>query len=739
MAPETFLPVMYFATGALMFAWGLGLLRRFGQEELHRVTALMLMFAGVAPILAGIGLVQPSSAEARIFLFGGYLDRFSYLWEFFFPTILYFSLIFPRRHPVLNRFPWLRNLLYLPYIVHLVLILTARRVEPSTLLGSLESSPKFLSGHLSILDTLWSLGTTLHALIFPAINLLVGLAAIFFLARNPLLKKGEDLRRQKLFLVLGLAFPMSAYLIAEALPIFMGRVPSAIVRPHLLSASVILSSAVIAYATIRYRFLRIRMLARRGILDVSVSLILAIVYLFLLERTSLFFGTYFGSLAALFEAGLTVLAFVLFQPLVSRVESLMDRRLFGHSGDPRRESLRQLAASLGKVSWLGDVEDALTPILREPFHIDNFSLHAWDCPRQEGGVDPGWFRKMSDQRARLLEADGPLGWLEFRSWCLQNNLPMPPADSSFKYVLPASDGVTCRGLILLGGRSDRRGLRGVDREHLVLLAGQIASALRNLSLLAELLDKRILEEELQLAQRIQSGLLPREKPDVDGIELHGLSLPSRQVGGDYYDWIEKGADLYFIIADVSGKGIPAAMLMATLQASFRSLVRNGRSPGDILSDLNQTIFENSPSDRFITLWLGRLRIESGRLEYASAGHPAPLLTRGGGMTVPLQEGGVILGAFAGLEFASYEIPFGEGDRLVCYTDGVSETINAQEEQFSDRRLVEVLGDCDGDPQQVIDNLMSALNDFSASGEPDDDCTLLVIQGCDGRKVRSDVG
>ncbi len=730
MAPDSFLPLIYFVAGALMLVWGLGLLRRFGGEELHRVVAFMLFFGGIAPILAGVGLVQPKSDEGQILLLGGFLDRFSYTWEFFFPTLLLFSLVFPRRRAILDRLKILPALLYLPHIVHLLLILSVRRVEPSAFLGPVQETATRLGGRLSALDTVWSLGVSLHSLLFPGVNLIMGLTALVLLARSEDLRRGVNLRRQRLFLTLGFALPLTGYLLAEALPIFLGGAPSATLKPHLLAASMILSSAVVAYAAIRHRFLRIRLLARRGVMDVAISLLLALLYLFLLGRFQALFTAYLGNLGALFEAGLTVFAIILFQPLLSRIEDLLDRRFFGHSGDPRRDALRRLGARLGDVSQREEVEAALTPVLQDVFHVDRSRLLVWQCPRAEDAEpDPDWFLDLGGQQELLRLLIEPLSWREFRAWCRRNALPEPPATPVWEQLLALVDEGSCRGLLLLGPREGGGALRGAEREHLILLGGQLTSTLRNLALLGELLDKRLLEEEMQLAYRIQTGLLPKGKPSLPGLLLHGHSRPSRQVGGDYYDWHETEHELYFVIADVSGKGIPAAMLMAALQASFRSIIRRAQPPGEVLRELNQIMYENSPRDRFITIWLGRLHCPSGVLDYASAGHPAPLLTRANGHTVPLQEGGLVLGAFPALPFATYSIPFGVGDRLVCFTDGVSETENGRGEQYSDNRLAEALARLGGEPETVVTALLADLARFSATGEPDDDCTLLVLQGC----------
>ncbi len=730
MAPDSFLPLIYFVAGSLMLVWGLGLLRRFGSEQLHRVVAFMLFFGGIAPILAGVGLVQPKSDEGQILLLGGFLDRFSYTWEFFFPTLLLFSLVFPRRRAILDRLRVLPALLYLPHVVHLLLILSVRRVEPSAFLGPVQETATRLGGRLSALDTIWSLGVSVHALLFPGVNLLMGLTALVLLARSEELRRGINLRRQRLFLTLGFALPLTGYLIAEALPVFLGGAPSATLKPHLLAASMILSSAVVAYAAIRHRFLRIRLLARRGVMDVAVSLLLALLYLFLLGRFQALFTAYLGNLGALFEAGLTVFAIILFQPLLTRVEELLDRLFFGHSGDPRRDALRRLGARLGDVSEREEVEAALAPVLRDIFHVDRSRLLVWQCPRAEDAEpDPEWFLDLGGQQELLRLLTEPLRWREFRAWCHRNSLPEPPAAPAWEQVLALVDEGGCRGLLLLGPREAGGALRGAEREHLILLGGQLTSTLRNLALLSELLDKRLLEEEMQLAYRIQLGLLPTVKPSLPGLRLHGHSRPSRQVGGDYYDWHETERELYFVIADVSGKGMPAAMLMAALQASFRSIIRRAQPPGEVLRELNQIMYENTPRDRFITLWLGRLHCAEGVLDYASAGHPAPLLTRANGHTVPLQEGGLVLGAFPGLPFATYSIPFGDGDRLVCFTDGVSETENGRGEQYSDSRLAESLSRSNGEPETVIADLLADLARFSATGEPDDDCTLLVLQGC----------
>ncbi|MCB1164499.1 hypothetical protein KDL67_17530, partial [bacterium] len=426
MAPDTFLPLIYFVTGALMLVWGLGLLRRFGHEQLHRVVAFMLFFGGIAPILAGVGLVQPRSDQGEIYLLGDFLDRFSYTWEFFFPTLLLFALVFPRRRAILDRFRALPVLLYLPHVVHLLLILSVRRVSPSRLFDTVEDTAGLLGGRLSALDTVWGLGVSLHALLFPGVNLLMGLTALILLARSEELRRGVALRRQRLLLSLGFALPLMGYLLAEALPIFLGGSPSATLKPHLLAASMILSSAVVAYAAVRHRFLRIRLLARRGVLDVAVSLLLALLYLFLLERFQSLFTAYLGNLGALFEAGLTVFAIILFQPLVSRVEALLDRRFFGHSGDPRREALRRLGARLGDVSEREEVEESLRPVLQDVFHVDTLQLLVWDCPRREGAApDPEWFVALAGQQELLRLLTEPLRWDEFGHWCERNNLHPP--------------------------------------------------------------------------------------------------------------------------------------------------------------------------------------------------------------------------------------------------------------------------------------------------------------------------
>ena len=197
-------------------------------------------------------------------------------------------------------------------------------------------------------------------------------------------------------------------------------------------------------------------------------------------------------------------------------------------------------------------------------------------------------------------------------------------------------------------------------------------------------------QELEKAREIQEGLLPKKIPQVKGLEVAGAWQPARVVGGDYYDVLKfSERKMGICIGDVVGKGITAALLMANLQASFRAFAEEGVSPGALCGKLHGVISNNVATEKFVTFCYCTIDAGENRLTYASAGHCPPLVFRGSGEVLALKEGGTPLGILPGREYKDTEVRLEAGDRLVLYTDGLTEAMNAQEEEFGEPRLVEL--------------------------------------------------
>lgn len=235
------------------------------------------------------------------------------------------------------------------------------------------------------------------------------------------------------------------------------------------------------------------------------------------------------------------------------------------------------------------------------------------------------------------------------------------------------------------------------------------------------------EQELGKAREIQEGLLPKQIPQIKGLETTGAWKPARIVGGDYFDVLKfNDARIGICIGDVVGKGITAALLMASLQATFRAFASDSVSAGKLLEKLNGVICSNIAEDKFITFCYCTIDAPGGKLTYANAGHCQPLLVRSSGETVPLDQGGPPLGIFPGRNYATGEARLEPGDRLVLYTDGLSEAMTSEEEEFGTQRLME-LGkrNVARSAPDLLETIMKAVGDFSGNNFHDD-LTLVVV-------------
>ena len=196
------------------------------------------------------------------------------------------------------------------------------------------------------------------------------------------------------------------------------------------------------------------------------------------------------------------------------------------------------------------------------------------------------------------------------------------------------------------------------------------------------------EQELDKAREIQEGLLPKEIPQVRGLEVAGTWQPARVVGGDYFDVLKfSESKIGVCIGDVVGKGISAALLMANLQASFRAFASQAVSPGILVGKLNEVLSNNIAPDKFVTFCYCLIDTRDNRFTYASAGHCPPILFHKSGEAVPLKEGGTPLGIFPDRKYEDAGLQIESGDRLVLYTDGLTEAMNSDEQEFGEQRLL----------------------------------------------------
>ena len=264
---------------------------------------------------------------------------------------------------------------------------------------------------------------------------------------------------------------------------------------------------------------------------------------------------------------------------------------------------------------------------------------------------------------------------------------------------------------------------------LTTLASVAAIRVENARLLEAQLQQERLERELQLAMEIQQRFQPTAPPVVPGYELQGISFPCYEIGGDYYDFIQReDGRLVIALGDVSGKGTAAALLMSSLHASVHAQAGSHDTLAETISAVNRYLSDNIPSNRFVTLFYAELDPASGSLSFLNAGHNPPLIVHAAGTVEQLASGGLPLGIKRDAEYREGRTQLQMGDVLVIYSDGVTEAASPSGEEFGPTRLYEVVArNIDASAAGVRDRIESALTKFSQGTQAADDITLVIVK------------
>ena len=248
----------------------------------------------------------------------------------------------------------------------------------------------------------------------------------------------------------------------------------------------------------------------------------------------------------------------------------------------------------------------------------------------------------------------------------------------------------------------------------------------------EEVEKERITTELHMANRIQNSMLPHifpPFPDRREFDVYASMDPAREVGGDFYDFFLIDSDhLCLVMADVSGKGIPAALFMMISKVILQSCAMLGRSPGEILTKTNEAICSDNQVDMFVTVWLGILEISTGKITAANAGHEYPVLKQNGKFELLKDKHGFVIGGMEGMRYKEYELQLLPGDKLFLYTDGVPEATDAESQMFGMERMLSALnGAPDAAPETILNNVRSAVDGFVKDAEQFDDLTMLCLE------------
>jgi sigma-B regulation protein RsbU (phosphoserine phosphatase) len=285
-----------------------------------------------------------------------------------------------------------------------------------------------------------------------------------------------------------------------------------------------------------------------------------------------------------------------------------------------------------------------------------------------------------------------------------------------------------KGLIVLGKRVNNLEYSDYDVEFIYSVGSLAIISLENRRLFKEALEKQKLEEELEFARDIQQNLLPSQIPPTNNFDIAAINLPSKQVGGDYFDIIKVDEGKYIIaIADVSGKGIPASLLMANMQAFLQVISKQKIDIATATALINDLITQNTSDGRFITFFWGLLDDNEKKLTYVNAGHNPPILVRQNKI-IRLSEGGIILGVMKTImPYNSNSINLESGDKIILFTDGVSEAMNPYAEEFSEDRLEQIaINTSSLSSSETMNSIRKEIEEFVQGAPQSDDLTMLII-------------
>ena len=745
------LATFYFICGAVLFFAAVNILRYSTRDIVGWSTILVLLFAGLGPLLGALGVILRSNLTEGAYLFRNLIDSFDYTWEFFFPSLLLFSFVYPVQHTTWKYIRKIAFILFLPHIFHLVLVIfLLDRVDPAssfTFMENVSFLPQMLRSvmdHVSwFMNAMMTLLFKAHKSFFSVVNISYAAVAMLLLTRSRSFEFTPRAKRQATLVIVGLVVCVATYSLAKLIPMFRGVPPGSDLPAVFINASLIIGGGTIAYSIVRYRFLDIKMIARKGVFYAAISAVIATVSLIGIKSLVSYIGGFSDISVTIMETGLIVVFIVFFQPLMGRIEHWIEGLTIGEGKNPR-ERLKMLGDRLLSTLTIEDMKKAVLEVLSELFEASN--------PRilLKAEINSFLEEEYMERMEKVFSSRGdPIKKLDFieamgfkrpRGWTLlgpsdtdveKTLSEIPPGlrrIASYELIVPVVRENKCSALILLGVHEQRGKYSAEEITLLSMLSSQIASALSRIELLDEVVEKKVIEEELNLAREIQQNLLPSEPPELDRYEVSSVSVPSKQVGGDYFDYLVDEELFAFVVADVAGKGVPASLLMASLQASLRSMKERKSKPVAILEGLNDVMCDIMAIDKFATLFYGCIQLKRDRLDYSNAGHFFPVVVGAGGEVRQLDYSGLVLGVKRDFRYRNLKLKMKPGDMLVITTDGVIEAENRDGELYGEARLHQFLSRMSRKSARYVrDAIAQEVARFSASGTARDDMTIMVIK------------
>ncbi|MCB0712438.1 MAG: SpoIIE family protein phosphatase [Ignavibacteriae bacterium] len=488
------------------------------------------------------------------------------------------------------------------------------------------------------------------------------------------------------------------------------------------------------YAIFRYQLMDVRAVVKTTLVYTLTTGAIVGLYITLALRLGQELGSLLGEqMQKVVSVAILVLFLLAFEPIRRSVQRLVDRRFFPQYRD-YSEHLAEYGARVTEAIGVPQVAGLIAGTLSEQLALQAICVSVMNVDgllepvREVCGENLAFAPEGTEYLQGMLRSSHDLTRLN----AIQQPELRSIVDPGFAYTIGLYAGGRLIGAILLGKRSDGKPISGSQISFINSIASQGASGIEAARLYEREIERRRYEEELATARRIQQSLLPSTMPQMPGVAVAAVSRPAMAVGGDYYEVIPLSSNrLLVMIADVSGKGLPASLYMAELHGMVRIVSSIRQSPHEMLTLLNAQLCGVIERGTFITASIGLIDLNDGTFTLARAGHMRLIRQRGGEIET-FEPAGLPLGIRSvDLFNASLEeitLEYQPGDRFILYSDGISEAMNEGHEEYGEDRLYNVLRDAtNASPEEVNNRLLQEITTFRGEAEQNDDVTVVVVE------------
>ena len=745
--------LIFFLTGGFLVFIAITITRDNFASLSNRAAGGTLFFAGLGPLALAIGYVIDTTASNP----GAFQDTTFYslyhVWEFFFPSLLVFSWLFPEDRLHHFRHPRVRYLVMVPQLLHLTLILMYQRLvnmlnalvesaADTTLTGTVLKPVAWIFQQMMLLVA----NIRVHEqIIFGLINLVYVLAAVYFFETGRRYLTNPRLQDQTRLVTWGMRLGLGLYTLSFLAWTF-GRAPWVhSTGTYLTIAAIVVGGGFIVNAIVRHQFLNVQLFFRQSLINTLVSSVLVGLYVLLAMHSKDLLAPVFGPQAEVVGYLLIVLMLLVFQPISSWIDNVI-RSMFMRTRTDYRNIMERFSRHVISNFEPVQLRRAIEEILKTSLLVDRVYFVLFDDSVGEYAVlksDDYPRRTVIDRQDLMLRGinllDTPARFSALSGYQENSRLAEILNEQGARVVVPLKDAQHMLGFLALSAKSAGYHFTAEDFNLLGVLSNQMVTALTTARLYADSLERMRLEEEVNMARQIQLDLLPSRPPQCRLSVIAASSTPSRTVGGDFYDFItiQNKNRLGIVIADASGKGMPAALMVAQIQAILRSEVNNGNPIELVLKNMNQQVATSTSSEKYVTLFYAELDTDTCELHYANAGHNYPLLVRADGRVELLEVGGPVIGAFPDIEYESSSVKLEPDDLLFFFTDGLSEAMDADGVEYGEVRIRQFLVEQRHlSPQQLLDEILADVRKHDPSSPPQDDTTIITLKMNNG--ARADV-